>query len=99
MAEFGGLVCAGDRAAAPSGRRDSERGRDVMSPASDVPPVTPDTPAVDAVRLMRARGADRLAVIGQGRLLGFVDHITVERAVRLISSPVTRRHVDRPTAA
>lgn len=80
---FDGLVCSRDLAAKPRPEWDVRRVRDAMVPARDIPVVAPDTPALDVLRLMHTGRADRIAVITQGRLLGFIDATSVDRYLRL----------------
>jgi Zn-dependent protease/CBS domain-containing protein len=73
-AEYGGLMCVRDLARAQRERYDRDRVRDVMTPALKLPSVTPETQAVDVLRLLRERETDRAVVVDAGgRLLGFVD--------------------------
>jgi Zn-dependent protease/CBS domain-containing protein len=73
-AEYGGLVCARDLAGTPLERRDSDRVRDVMTPALELPAVSPETDAAAVLRLLRDGEADRAVVVdGAGRFLGFID--------------------------
>lgn len=80
---FDGLVCARDLAVEPRPEWDVRRVRDAMVPARDIPVVAPDTPALDVLRLMQTSRADRIAVIRERRLLGFVDATSVDRYLRL----------------
>ena len=92
-AEYGGLVCAHDLERAARDRYDRDRVRDVMTPAPDLPAVTPETAATEVLRLLRAGGADRAVVIDAGgRLLGFID---ADAFVRYFNAARLRR----PTAA
>ena len=77
-----GLVCAADLREVPREDWDLRRVRDLMVDAEHLPIVGPDTPVVDAVRLMRARGTDRALVVQDGRLVGFIDDAAVARYVR-----------------
>lgn len=73
-AEYGGLVCARDLERAARDRYDRDRVRDVMTPAPDLPAVTPETEATEVLRLLRMGGVDRAVVVDAGgRLLGFID--------------------------
>jgi Zn-dependent protease/CBS domain-containing protein len=73
-ADYGGLLCTRDLLSAPRQRFDRDRVRDVMAPAPKVPQVTPDTQAVEVLRLLREREVDRAVVMdAAGRLLGFID--------------------------
>jgi Zn-dependent protease/CBS domain-containing protein len=88
-ADFGGVVCMHDLARAPQERYDSDRVRDVMTPARDVPTVTPQTPAADVLRLLHDRSADVAVVVDEGGgLLGFVD---LEAFARFLNSARLRR--------
>ena len=79
--EFDGLVCGADLARMPRNEWDTDRVRDVMVPAEKVPTVSPDTPADEALLLLRGENAvDRLAVVdGDGHLVGFVDEASIAR--------------------
>lgn len=73
-AEYGGLVCARDLQRAERERYGMDRVRDVMTPAAQLPTVTPETEAADVLRLLREREVDRAVVIDQGgHMLGFID--------------------------
>ena len=81
-AEFGGLVCARDLAKVRRERYDRDRVRDVMTPAPDLPTVTPETEATDVLRLLRERQTDRAVVVDEGGgLLGFIDADAIARFV------------------
>jgi CBS domain-containing protein len=54
----------------------------VMTPAINLPSVTPETQAVDVLRLLRERAIDRAVVVDAGgRLLGFIDLDAILRFV------------------
>ena len=76
---YDGALCIADLQRTPRPEWDSARARDAMTKADEIPTVSPDTPAWDAVRLMAAQGAARVAVVEAGRLLGFVDQQGVFR--------------------
>jgi Zn-dependent protease/CBS domain-containing protein len=81
-AEYGGLMCARDLARAQRERYDRDRVRDVMTPAIKLPSVTPETQAVDVLRLLRERAIDRAVVVDAGgKLLGFIDLDAILRFV------------------
>ncbi len=81
-AEYGGLMCARDLARAQRERYDRDRVRDVMTPATKLPSVTPETQAVDVLRLLRERETDRAVVVDAGgKLLGFIDLDAILRFV------------------
>ena len=80
---FDGLMCARDLAFEPRPKWAVRRVRDAMVPARDIPVVAPDKPALDVLRLMQTKRADRVAVISKGRLLGFVDATSVDRYLRM----------------
>ena len=79
---FDGLMCARDLDVEPRLQWATRRVRDAMVPARDIPIVAPDAPALEVLRLMQKSRADRVAVIEEGRLLGFVDATSVERYLR-----------------
>jgi Zn-dependent protease/CBS domain-containing protein len=88
-AEYGGLMCARDLARAQRERYDRDRVRDVMTPALDLPSVTPETQATDVLRLLRERETDRAVVVDSGgRLLGFID---ADSILRFVSAARLRR--------
>jgi Zn-dependent protease/CBS domain-containing protein len=88
-AEYGGLMCSRDLARAQRERYDRDRVRDVMTPAGELPAVTPETQAVDVLRLLRESAADRAVVVDDGgRLLGFID---VDAMVRFVNAGRLRR--------
>ena len=94
-AEYGGLMCSRDLARAPRERYDRDRVRDVMTPAGELPRVTPETQALDVLRLLRESAADRAVVVDAGgHLLGFVD---ADAILRFVNAGRLRR--SRPTAA
>ena len=89
QAEYGGLMCSRDLARAQRERYDRDRVRDVMTPAGDLPAVTPETQAVDVLRLLREKAADRAVVVDDGgRLLGFID---VDAILRFVNAGRLRR--------
>jgi len=95
-AEYGGLMCARDLARAQRERYDRDRVRDVMTPAGDLPAVTPETQAVDVLRLLREKAADRAVVVDAGgRLLGFID---VDAILRFVNAGRLRRGAHDRTA-
>ncbi len=97
---FGGLLCRDDLARAPRERWDSDRVRDVVSRVGTVLTVAPETPAVEVLRVMRLRRKDRIAVMGEGRLLGFIDPAAIDRFVRLQrAAEHAERDATGPTAA
>jgi CBS domain-containing protein len=76
-------MCARDLARAQREHYDRDRVRDVMTPALELPSVTPETQATDVLRLLRERETDRAVVVDSGgRLLGFVDADAILRFVR-----------------
>ncbi len=82
--EYGGLVCARDLQQAARERFDRDRVRDVMASAPDLPAVTPETQAIDVLRLLRERETDRAVVIDAGgRLIGFIDADTFTRLLNV----------------
>ena len=89
---FDGLICARDLDAEPRTGWAARRVRDAMVPARDIPVVAPDTAALDVLRLMQTSRSDRIAVIREARLLGFVDATSVDRYLR---SRETRRRRPR----
>jgi Zn-dependent protease/CBS domain-containing protein len=93
-AEYGGLMCVRDLQRAQRQRYDSDRVRDVMTPAPKMPTVTPETEAIEVLRLLRERESDRAVVVDAGgRMLGFIDvdafsrFLNVARARRGSVSP------------
>jgi Zn-dependent protease/CBS domain-containing protein len=98
-AEYGGLMCVRDLQRAARERYDSDRVRDVMTPAPSMPEVTPETGAAEVLRLLRERQADRAVVVDAGgRLLGFID---VDAFARFLGAGRPRRDgaTPPPTAA
>ncbi|HTX69146.1 MAG TPA: site-2 protease family protein [Thermoleophilia bacterium] len=83
-AEYGGVMCTRDLARAQRDRYDRDRVRDVMTPAHDLPSVTPETQATDVLRLLREKETDRAVVVDAGgRLLGFID---VDALLRFVNA-------------
>ncbi len=77
---YDGLVCGADLEKMPHREWDSDRVREVMVPAEQLQTVAPDTPAAEALRLLRKDKVDRLAVVdAEGRLVGFVDEASIAR--------------------
>lgn len=76
---FDGIVCLSDLQRTPRSEWDVDRVRDVMTAADAVVTVTPSTPAADAMRLMAEHNVNQVAVVEDGRLLGFVDRGSVLR--------------------
>jgi len=73
-------VCARDLERTTRERHEHDRVRDVMTPAPDLPAVTPETDATEVLRLMREGSVDRAVVVDAGgRLLGFIDADTFVR--------------------
>ena len=70
---YDGALCVSDLERTPRPEWDSARARDAMTRAGDIPSVSPETPAIEAVRLMAEQGVSRVAVIDAGSLLGFLD--------------------------
>jgi Zn-dependent protease/CBS domain-containing protein len=82
-ADYGGLLCARDLERASRDRHDRYRVRDVMTPAPDLPSVTPETEATEVLRLLREGEADRAVVVDAGgRVLGFIDAEAFARFLR-----------------
>ncbi len=89
-AEYGGLMCARDLQRAARERYDRDRVRDVMTPAPNLPAVTPETEASDVLRLLRERETDRAVVVDDGgRLLGFIDADAIARFLQSLRGPRT----------
>lgn len=82
---YDGVVCVDQLEARPPQARDrwAVRVRDVMTRADGVVEVTPETPAAEAARLMSAEGAPAVAVVDDGRLLGFVDRTAIVRRIHV----------------
>jgi Zn-dependent protease/CBS domain-containing protein len=92
-AEYGGVMCARDLDRARRERYGRDRVRDVMTPAPELPSVTPETRATDVLRLLREREADRAVVVDSGgRLLGFVDADAILRFVNAARLRRARHH-------
>ena len=93
-AEYGGLMCARDLQRAARERHDHDRVRDVMTPALELPAVTPgDRGGRGPAAAARAREADRAVVVDEGgRLLGFID---VDAFARFFTAARTRRAARR----
>ena len=88
-AEYGGLMCTRDLQRAARERYDRDRVRDVMTPALEVPTVSPETQATEVLRLLREAETDRAVVVDAGgRLLGFID---VDAFVRFFNAAHPRR--------
>jgi len=60
---------------------------ETMIPAEDVPELTPDTPAADAIDLLADRSAGRGVVLDRGRLVGILSLSDIARALA-IGQPV-----------
>ncbi len=90
---FEGLVCVDQLEGQPPQTRDlwAVRVQDVMTAAERVVEVTPETPAAEAAQLMSARGADAVAVVEDGRLVGIVDRAAILRRLHV----PRRRPTDR----
>jgi len=87
--EYGGLVCTTDLLRAQRERYDRDRVRDVMTPASRLPRVTPATEGSDVLRVLREEEADRAVVVDEGgHLLGFID---VEAIIRFVHAALPQR--------
>jgi Zn-dependent protease len=87
---YDGALCVADLQRTPRPEWNSERARDAMTRAEDIPSVSADTPAWDALRLMAEKNAARVAVIQAGHLLGFVDQESAMRFLhrhRIIGAP------------
>jgi Zn-dependent protease len=76
---YDGALCVSDFERVMQLQWDSTRARDAMTRAEDIPAVTPDTPAWDALRLMMEKHVGQVAVVDAGRLLGFVDQDGAQR--------------------
>ena len=76
---YDGALCMSDFERVMQIQWDSTRARDAMTRAEDIPAVTPDTPAWDALRLMMEKRVRQVAVVDAGRLLGFVDQEGAQR--------------------
>lgn len=76
---FEGIVCLSDLQRKPRSEWDVDRVRDVMTAVDAVVTVTRSTPAADAMRLMAKHNVNQVAVVEDGRLLGFVDRGSVLR--------------------
>lgn len=95
--EYDGLVCATDLESTPKTSWDRDRVRDVMTPADQLPTVAVDTPAVETLRLLRRRRADRAVVVDAGgRLVGYIDGAAVTRFALRRPGGRTARHQPRP---
>jgi len=78
--QYDGLICGADLIKAPRGEWDRGRVRDVMVPAAQLRTVTPETPADEALALLRQEGVDRLGVVdAEGYLVGIVDETSIAR--------------------
>lgn len=86
---FDGVVCLSDLQRTPRGEWDTDRVRDVMTAAEAVVTVAPSTPAADAMRLMAEHNVNQVAVVEDGRLVGFVDRAAVLRYMEF--ADLTRR--------
>lgn len=95
--EYGGLMCARDLERASRERYSLDRVRDVMTPAPELPTVAPETQAVDVLRLLNERDADRAVVVDKGgHLLGFID---LDAISRFLSVSRGRRHLSPRSTA
>ncbi len=89
-----GLVCVSDLQGADPRSWGVEQVQDVMTAADKLQTVAPDDPASLAFHQLTASGAGRLAVIDDGRFVGFVDGASVLRYLH------TGRHLpQRPAPA
>jgi Zn-dependent protease len=76
---YDGALCLTDFQRVEQPEWESTRARDAMTHAEDIPSVTPDTPAWEALRMMMQKGVAQVAVIDAGRLVGFVDQDGAKR--------------------
>ena len=88
---YDGVLCVNDLRARPREEWDTSRVRDAMTPAAGVPVVDAGAPAIEAIRLMASQAVEWVAVVADGRLLGFVDR---EAPLRYLE----RRRLVAPTA-
>lgn len=78
--QYDGLICGADLIKAPRSEWDRGRVRDVMVPAAQLHTVTPETPADEALAMLRREGVDRLGVVdAEGSLVGIVDETAIAR--------------------
>jgi Zn-dependent protease/CBS domain-containing protein len=81
-----GVVCLDDlRRSRRTPSRD-DRVREVMTPWKDVVRVSSETPVTEALRLMAEHAVDRVAVMQDDRLVGFIDRAAILRRVELSRS-------------
>ena len=80
-----GLVCVSDLQRADQRTWGIDQVQDVMTPLDRLQTVGPDDPASDAFHRLVAAGVNQLAVVQDGRLIGFVDRASVVRYLQIAS--------------
>ena len=80
-----GLVCVSDLQGADQRTWGVDQVQDVMTPLERLQTVGPDDPASEAFHRLVATGVNQLAVVQDGRLIGFVDRASVVRYLQIAS--------------
>ena len=70
---FAGVICLADLRKSERSNWDVERVQDVMTPRSELATVTPHASLADALQLMARHNVNQVAVVEDGKLVGFVD--------------------------
>lgn len=84
-----GLVCLEDVRKASRDRWDTTTVEEIMTTAEDLATITPETDAVEALRLMSQRDVNQLPVLQNGRLVGMVHRRDFVRWLELHWPPRT----------
>jgi Zn-dependent protease/CBS domain-containing protein len=93
-----GVVCLSDLRRSQRTAWNRDRVRQVMMPWDRVVAVTRETPATETVRAMAERDVDRIAVMHDDRLVGFVDQAAVRRFLELSQASQDGGDHGRPVA-
>ncbi|HMK91455.1 MAG TPA: site-2 protease family protein [Thermoleophilia bacterium] len=101
-----GLICVADLQQADERTWGVDQVQDVMTPLDRLQTVGPDDPASEAFHRLVVAGVNQLAVVQEGRLIGFVDRASVVRHLQIAShsgylEPPTEGHAasDAPPPA
>ena len=82
-----GLLAFRSVARVPRAQWDAQRVRDAMIPRSEVPTLTEDEPAVDALAELSASEVSRALVVDDGQLIGFLSITDLARALEVRQRP------------
>jgi len=80
-----GLVCVSDLQRADQRTWGVDQVQEVMTPLERLETVGPDDSAADAFHRLVSAGVNQLAVVQEGRLIGFVDRASVLRYLQIAS--------------